>query len=75
MSIKQKKVCTTLNYIQYFLILGSTITGFISISVFSSLTGIPKEITSSAMGLKICAIASGIKTYKFIIKKKQKEAW
>ena len=74
MSIKQKKVCTTLNYIQYFLILGSTITGFISISVFSSLTGIPKEITSSAMGLKICAIASGIKTYKFIIKKKQKEA-
>ena len=74
MSIKQKKVCTTLNYIQYFLILGSTITGFISVSVFSSLTGIPKEITSSAMGLKICAIASGIKTYKFIIKKKQKEA-
>ena len=68
-------VCTTLNYIQYFLILGSTITGFISVSVFSSLTGIPKEITSSAMGLKICAIASGIKTYKFIIKKKQKEAW
>ena len=75
MSIKQKKVCTTLSYIQYFLILGSTITGFISISVFSSLTGIPKEVTSSAMGLKICAIASGIKTYKFIIKKKQKEAW
>ena len=74
MSIKQKKVCTTLNYIQYFLILGSTITGFISVFVFSSLTGIPKEITSFAMGLKICAIASGIKTYKFIIKKKQKEA-
>ena len=74
MSIKQKKVCTTLNYIQYFLILGSAITGFISVSVFSSLTGIPKEITSSAMRLKMCAIASGIKTYKFIIKKKQKEA-
>ena len=28
-SKKHKKVCTTLNYIEHFLILGSTITGFI----------------------------------------------
>ena len=30
MSKKQKKVCTTLNYIEQFLIVGSTITGCIS---------------------------------------------
>ena len=34
MSRKHKKVCTTLNYIEQFLILASTITGCISISVF-----------------------------------------
>ena len=30
------------------------------------------DITSSAMGLKICAVTPGIKTYKSIIKKKRK---
>ena len=34
---------------------------------------IPIGITSSAIGLKICAIAAGIKTYKSIIKKKKKK--
>ena len=34
---------------------------------------IPIGITSSAIGLKICAIAAGIKKYKSIIKKKKKE--
>ena len=33
-SNKHKKVCTTLNYIEQFLILGSTITGCVSISAF-----------------------------------------
>ena len=36
-----KNICATLNYIKNFLILGSTITGFISISSFASLVGIP----------------------------------
>ena len=40
MSKKHKKVCTTLNYIEHFLILGSTITGCVSISSFASLVGI-----------------------------------
>ena len=39
MSKKHKKVCTTLNYIEHFLILGSTITGCVSISSFASLVG------------------------------------
>ena len=32
---KHKKVCTTLNYIEHFLILASTFTGCISISAFA----------------------------------------
>ena len=52
-SRKHKKVCTTLNYIEHFLILASTITGYISISAFTSMLGIPIRITSSAIGLKI----------------------
>ena len=39
----------------------STVTGCIPISAFSSLIGIPIEITNSAIGLKICAITAGIK--------------
>ena len=58
---KHKEVCTSLNYIKHFLILDSTITKCISISAFDSLIGIPIGITSSAIVLKICAIAAGIK--------------
>ena len=68
-----KKVCTTLNYLEHFPILASTITGCISISTFFSLVGIAIRITSSAIGLKICAITAGIKKYKSIIKKKKKK--
>ena len=67
MSKKHKKVCTTLNYIEHFLILASTVTGCISISAFASLVGIPIGIMSSAIRLKICAITAGIKKYKSII--------
>ena len=62
MSKKHKKICTILNYIEHFLILASTITGCVSISAFASLVGIPIGITSSAIGLKICAITAGIKS-------------
>ena len=61
MSKKHKKVCTTLNDIGHFLILAFTITGCILISAFASLIAIPIGITSSAIGLKICAITAGIK--------------
>ena len=50
MSKKHKKVCITLNYIEHILILASAMTGFISISAFVSLIGIPIGITSSAIG-------------------------
>ena len=73
MSREFKKVCTTLNHIEHFLILASAVTGCISISVFSSLLGISIRITSSAIGLKIWAMAAGIKNCKSIINKKKKK--
>ena len=73
MSRKHKKVGTTQNYIEHFSILACTITGSVSVSAFSCLVGIPIGITSSAIGLKICAIAAGIKKYKSIFKKGEKK--
>ena len=54
------------------LILASAIAGCVSISAFTSLVCVPVGITSSAIGIKFCAITEGIKKYKWIIKKKQK---
>ena len=65
-------VCTFLNYIEHFLILGSTVTGCVSISVFTSLVGIPIGIASSAIGLKIFVITAAIKKYKLIIRKRKR---
>ena len=60
-SKKHKRTCTTLNYLEHLLILASTVTWCVSICPFASLVGIPVSIASSAMGLKICSIISGIK--------------
>ena len=73
MSKKQKQFCTNLSYIEYFLTLTSTITGCISISAFASLIGIPIGNISYARGLKISAIAAGIKKYKSITEKRKKK--
>ena len=54
------------------LILVSTVTGCVSTSAFASLVCVPVGITSSAVGIKSCAITAGIKKYKSIIKKKRK---
>ena len=73
MSEKYKKICKYLNYVEHLLILVSTVTGCVSVSTFASLACVPVGITSSAVGMKICAIAAGIKKYKSIIKKKKKK--
>ena len=57
MSRKHKKLCTTLNYVEHFLNLASTITGCISISAFVSLLDV--FLLSSAVGLKICVLVVG----------------
>ena len=43
------------------------VTGCVLIFAFASLVVIPTGITSSAVGIKICAITAGIKKYKSII--------
>ena len=72
MSKNHKKVCTTLNYIELFLTLDSTITRCISISAFASLVGIPIGITSSAIELKICTITAAIKNISQQLRKRKK---
>ena len=62
MNKKHKKVSTTENYIEHLRILASAVTGCVSISAFSSLVGIPIQITSPAVGLEKCTITSGIKS-------------
>ena len=73
MNKKHRKVCTTLKYIQHFL-LASVVTGCVSISAFASLVRISIGSKSSVIGLKNCAIIAGIKKYKSIIQKNEKEA-
>ena len=68
MSKKYKKVCPVLNYIEHSLIIDSTVTRCASISAFASLLRISIGITSSGIGLKICAIFfSGITKCESII--------
>ena len=73
MSRKHKKVCTTLTYIEYFLLLASAVTRCMPVFAFAFLLGIAIGITSSAIRLKTFAVTAGIKKYKSIIKKKKKK--
>ena len=72
MSKKHRNVCRVFNYIDHLLIIITTITRCVSLSDFASLVGISIGITSSAVGLKICAITAGIIKCRSIIKKKKK---
>ena len=75
MSEKCKKTCKHLNHIEQLFVLVSTVTGCVSISAFASLVCVPCFCWyyESVVGIKVCAIAAGIKKYKLIIKKKKKE--
>ena len=66
MSKKHWKICRVLNYIGHLLIVISTIAGYISISAFASLVGIPVRITISPTWLQICVITAGIEKCKSI---------
>ena len=77
MSKKHEKDCRVLSYTDHSFILInqliSTVTECVSISAFASLVGVPIGIISSAIGLKICAITTGIENYKSVNKKKKKK--
>ena len=68
MSKTHNKACRVLNYIEHSLIVISTVTGRVSISAFVSL-----GITSSAIGLKVCAMPVRIKKYEPTNKKKKRK--
>ena len=70
-SKKHKKFFTTLNFNDHFLVLTSAVTRCVLTSPFDSLVGVPIGITSFEIELKICAITTEIKNYKWIIKKKE----
>ena len=71
MSKKYKKTGKHLNYVEYLIILASTVTGCVSISAFASLVAV--GIASSAIGIKICAIIAGIKKCNSILKNNKKK--
>ena len=54
-SEKYEKTCKYINYVANLLILASTISSCISIFVFASLVLVPVGITSSSVGINICA--------------------
>ena len=60
MSEKYKKTCKYLNYVQSLLILVSTGRVCVSISALGSLVCVLLGITSSIVGIKICAITAEI---------------
>ena len=68
LSNKNKKVCTTLNYIERF-----AVTICISISAFTSLIDISNGIMSFTIEINIWAIIANIKKYKSLIRKKKKK--
>ena len=69
---KHKQACRALNYFGNFFVFVSAVSGYVSISAFSSLVVVSVGIASSAVEIKIYAIISGIKKWESIIKKKRK---
>ena len=61
MSREHKKVYTTLNYFEPFLVLASKIAGCTSISAFASYPRVPIEITSSAIETRIKNLCNSCK--------------
>ena len=61
-----------MHYTAHLLMLIFTDTGCGSISVFDFLVGIPIEIMSLALGLKLCLLTAEIKIFKSVIKNKKK---
>ena len=74
MSEKYKKTSKYLNYVEKLLILDSAVTGCVSIFAFSSLIYVPVGITSSAVGINICAVTAESKRY-YNYKEKEAKAW
>ena len=71
MSKRHEIVCRVFNCVKNLLISVSTETGYVSISDFASLIGVPVGIVGSTIGLQIFVLTAAIKKYKTIIKKRK----
>ena len=69
-SKKHKKIFNILNYIEHLLILSCSFTGYVPISAFVSLVGIPLDVSSSVITIRTSIVTAGIKNYKSMIQKK-----
>ena len=74
MSKRHRRSCRVLNYVDHLLIVFFAIIGCVFTSDFTSSVGILIGITSSVIGLKVCAITPGIRKYK-IKKVTSKKQW
>ena len=73
MNEKYKNTCKYFNYVEHLLILGSTVPSCISFFAFASLLCVPVGITSSAVGINICAITAQRSINH--LQKKEEKAW
>ena len=71
--MKSIKVCRVLNDFEHFLIFVSTVSDCLTISAFDTLVGVPLDIASSAVGLKICAITAENRKDRLITKEKKSD--
>ena len=69
-SKKHKKIFNILNYIEHLLILSCSFTGYVPMSAFVSLVGIPLDVSSSVITIRTSIVTAGIKNYKSMIQKK-----
>ena len=65
-------MCRNSNYVENLLILASAVTGWVFISVFVWLAGIPIGTTSSVKEIKIYTSTAGNQKYWKIMQKKRK---
>ena len=72
MNQKHKTMHKVLICCHHFLNFVSASSGWVSISAFASLGGVPIGVESSAVQLKMCALTARIKKHKSIIKKRKK---
>ena len=59
-----KKVCRTLNYIEFFLVSAFAFTEYFSFLLFAALVGVSRGIMNTEAGLKICLLTAVIQKHK-----------
>ena len=63
LSKKHEKACRSLNDFNFFLFSLFLLVVVFLRSALASLAGVPRDIGSSAVGLRNCALTAGLKTY------------